>query len=103
MNLNFDTIISVSIALQLIVLGCQIFLLCIRKSKLQQEKQTQIKITAKKEEYEHKNIVVCRALDCIHHDLPVLGFQCGKCRTFVSIDGKCEDYVPRARKDGINA
>ena len=46
----------------------------------------------------YNNFVVCACKDCVHHDIPALGLQCGKHRTFITSDGNCRSYVPRDRK-----
>ena len=37
------------------------------------------------------NVIVCASMNCVHRS----GSQCGKDRTYISLDGKCKSYVPR--------
>jgi len=37
------------------------------------------------------NFIVCACMNCVHCS----GTQCGKDRTYITLDGKCKSYVPR--------
>lgn len=47
------------------------------------------------------NEVQCNRMDCVHHDLPALGIQCGKVRPFIGKNGNCESYQKREEKVGF--
>ena len=41
---------------------------------------------------EPRTVILCLR-DCVHKDVPTLGFQCDRSRVLIGKDGQCAEYV----------